>query len=320
MTEAKKAPKAFVSHASEDKDRFVLAFAERLRARGIDAWVDKWEILPGDSLIDKIFEEGLKNADAVIVVLSRTSVQKAWVKEELNASIVKKINSHTKVIPVVIDECEVPEALQSVAWERIKNLDSYDSEFERIVASIFEHRERPGLGKPPSYSVKEFVPIPNLTRIDNLVLQEAGGVIFEHDGIIIDAQEFLARCAELSISPDSVLESLEVLENRGYVELTRTIAGIGLFKMTLFGKDEYASAYVPDYSEASRSIAMEIINHQSQDKSSISQRLSLPGALVDLVLEKFALRRYLKLVRTMGDVHIVTVSPELRRAFQDERD
>src|ERR1700723_844879 len=127
-----KPPKVFISHASEDKDRFVMGFAERLRARGINAWVDRWEILPGDSLVDKIFEEGLKDADAVIVVLSKTSVHKPWVKEELNASMVKKINSHTKIIPVVIDECEVPEALQSTVWQRIPNLHSYDSEFDRI--------------------------------------------------------------------------------------------------------------------------------------------------------------------------------------------
>ncbi len=53
-------PKVFVSHASEDKDRFVLDFAARLRAKGIDAWVDKWEMHAGDKLIDKIFEEGIK--------------------------------------------------------------------------------------------------------------------------------------------------------------------------------------------------------------------------------------------------------------------
>jgi hypothetical protein len=70
------APKVFVSHASEDKDRFVLGFATELRARGVDVWLDKWEMLPGDSLVDKIFEEGIKGASAVIVVLSKFSVQK----------------------------------------------------------------------------------------------------------------------------------------------------------------------------------------------------------------------------------------------------
>ena len=59
-SEQPKSPKVFVSHASEDKERFVRNFATQLRAQGIDAWVDEWEIVPGDSLIDKIFEEGLK--------------------------------------------------------------------------------------------------------------------------------------------------------------------------------------------------------------------------------------------------------------------
>lgn len=34
-------PKVFVSHASEDKERFVTEFATKLRAKGVDAWLDK---------------------------------------------------------------------------------------------------------------------------------------------------------------------------------------------------------------------------------------------------------------------------------------
>jgi hypothetical protein len=36
-------PKVFISHASEDKDRFVTLFARRLRENGVDAWLDQWE-------------------------------------------------------------------------------------------------------------------------------------------------------------------------------------------------------------------------------------------------------------------------------------
>jgi hypothetical protein len=77
------ARRVFISHASEDKERFVLPFARELRAEGVDAWVDQWEMLPGDSLARKIFTEGLDKADAVVVVLSRVSITKAWVAEEL---------------------------------------------------------------------------------------------------------------------------------------------------------------------------------------------------------------------------------------------
>jgi acetyl esterase/lipase len=92
------APKVFISHASEDKDRFVIKFAERLRANGIDPWLDKWEMLPGDSLVDKIFD-GIEQAQAVIVVLSTNSVSKRWVREEINAAFVKRVNDASKLIP-----------------------------------------------------------------------------------------------------------------------------------------------------------------------------------------------------------------------------
>ena len=49
-------PKVFICHASEDMERFVMHFATKLRNVGIDAWLDKWEMLLGDSLVDKIFE------------------------------------------------------------------------------------------------------------------------------------------------------------------------------------------------------------------------------------------------------------------------
>src|SRR5215208_5858591 len=118
-------PKVFISHAREDKERFVLAFARRLRSQGIDAWVDQWEILPGDSLVDKLFEEGLRNADAVIIVLSQHSVHKPWVREELNVALVNRINRQIKLIPVLIDKVLVPEALQSTIWEDIRDLGNY---------------------------------------------------------------------------------------------------------------------------------------------------------------------------------------------------
>src|SRR5437588_11934397 len=100
----RKTPKVFVSHASEDKDRFVLGFATKLLENGIDVWLDKWEMHPGDSLVDKIFEVGIGGAEAILIVLSQNSIEKPWVREELNASIVERIKRGTKVIPIVLDD------------------------------------------------------------------------------------------------------------------------------------------------------------------------------------------------------------------------
>jgi hypothetical protein len=56
--------------------------------------VDLWEILPGDNLVDKIFEEGLGKADTVIAVVSRYSLVSPWVKEELSTAKVLQLHEH----------------------------------------------------------------------------------------------------------------------------------------------------------------------------------------------------------------------------------
>ena len=67
----------------------------------------------GDSLVDKVFEEGLKSADAMVIVLSSNSIDKPWVREEINAGFVKRVEGKCKLIPVLIDDVTVPEALAS---------------------------------------------------------------------------------------------------------------------------------------------------------------------------------------------------------------
>ena len=64
-----KNPRVFICHASEDKERFVLGFASKLLGKGVDAWVDKWEMKLGDSLVQKIFEEGIKQCDPAFIVI-----------------------------------------------------------------------------------------------------------------------------------------------------------------------------------------------------------------------------------------------------------
>lgn len=209
--------KAFLSHASEDKDRFVTQFAKQLYAKGVEAWVDQWEIYPGDSLVDKIFEEGLKTADAIIIVLSKFSVNKPWVREELNASVVKHIEKGARLIPVVIDDVEIPEALKNTVWVRIKPSDSYDVELDRIVAAIYNQRPRPNLAPPPPYSTKTINTISGLSRIDSVVLKLFGdGAIEQNDTLGVNTEEMCELAQKEGISREEYLDALEILSGRGY--------------------------------------------------------------------------------------------------------
>jgi len=51
-------PRAFISHSHADKP-LAEELARALLDQGVDPWLDRWEIQPGDSLIRKIFDEGL---------------------------------------------------------------------------------------------------------------------------------------------------------------------------------------------------------------------------------------------------------------------
>jgi hypothetical protein len=51
-------PKCFISYSSLDRP-IAAKLEKKLTERGLNVWIDNLQILPGDSLIQKIFEEGL---------------------------------------------------------------------------------------------------------------------------------------------------------------------------------------------------------------------------------------------------------------------
>ena len=118
----------------------------------------------------------------MIVVLSINSVSKRWVREELNAAFMKKINESSKLIPVIIDDCEVPEVLKSTIWEKISDLGNYENEFSRILMAIFGKYEKPALGSAPLYARTRFDTLPNLTEVDTLVFKIACEIALPRPG------------------------------------------------------------------------------------------------------------------------------------------
>ena len=59
--------------------------------------------------------------------------------------MVRRIEDNTKLIPIIIDDCEIPACLRTTVWVKIENLDNYDTELESIVLSIFGKLDRPPL-------------------------------------------------------------------------------------------------------------------------------------------------------------------------------
>jgi hypothetical protein len=312
-------PKVFVSYASEDR-AFVKTFVENLRQRGVDAWFDGWEILPGDSLVDKIFE-GIENAQAFIAVLSIHSVNKPWVREELNAAVIRKINGLSKLIPVVLDDCEVPEALKSTVWVRLKDQNNYDAQLESTVNAIYEHRDKPPLGDPPPYSATSINLISDLTKVDCLVLKLGCEEANRKGHGLIDADTALKAAKSLGISEDECFESLQILDHRVYVSLSyshNTDNKFHHFRVTPIGYEEYATSYVDGYDSIVRSVALQILNTDQKNSRDISETLKLPIMMVNHIIQRFEARSWLKVIKSStGDFNLsaYNLHPELKRRF-----
>lgn len=312
-------PKVFISHASEDKTLFVTAFATKLRENGVDAWLDRWEMLPGDSLVDKIFEEGLKNADAVIIVLSKHSVSKPWVSEELNATMVSRISRGTKIIPVVIDSCDVPEALKSTLWEKIEDTASFDKPLMRILAAIFDFREKPVVGNPPEFIKKAAHNIDHLSTIDTLVLKRAAEYDLDTNSHIVEPEQIFTDLDTLGLQKDQVLDSIEVLGADGYFEVTHYGAGqadgYGCYiRLTALGLERYCSVEIVDYEQLKERCAGLIVNENFHNNQALAEKTGAKIRVVGHILEGFESNGLVSLTKYMsGNIDIHHVSAKLRR-------
>lgn len=89
----------FISHASEDKEQFVIPLVETLRNYGVSVWFDKTELKVGDSLSKKI-DEGLIKSNYGIIVISKDFMKKGWTDYELRSLLNKEINSRKVILPI----------------------------------------------------------------------------------------------------------------------------------------------------------------------------------------------------------------------------
>ena len=97
MEKQKKEYDFFISHASEDKEKFVRPLANELTKLGFKIWYDEFTLKLGDSLFEEI-SNGIKNSNFGIVVISKDFLKKEWTKKELNGLFSKEIFTSSNII------------------------------------------------------------------------------------------------------------------------------------------------------------------------------------------------------------------------------
>lgn len=125
--------RVFLSHTSSDKP-FVRDLARSLMTFGNDIWLDETEIVPGDSIVTKVFE-GLAASDTVVVVLSGASVESRWVKEELTSTAARRlVDQDVLLIPALIEDCEIPRSIAHLCYADFRT--DFESGLSRVLDAI----------------------------------------------------------------------------------------------------------------------------------------------------------------------------------------
>jgi hypothetical protein len=119
--------RVFLCHSSADKPA-VRELYQRLKADGCEPWLDEEDILPGQDWQREI-PKAVRASDVVIVCLSRGSVNKAgYIQKEITFALdiaEQQFEDSIFIIPVKLEECEVPERLNRWQWVSLFNPNGY---------------------------------------------------------------------------------------------------------------------------------------------------------------------------------------------------
>lgn len=117
----------FLCHSSNDKLQ-VRELYNRLRLDQFDPWLDEEKLIPGQDWQNEILK-AVRKAHVVLVCLSRGSITKSgYVQKEITYALdVAGEQPEGKIflIPVKLEECEIPERLRRWQWVNYFEKDGY---------------------------------------------------------------------------------------------------------------------------------------------------------------------------------------------------
>ncbi|VFM99878.1 MAG: TIR domain-containing protein [Candidatus Kentron sp. G] len=143
----------FLSHNSADKPA-VEELARRLQRDGIQCWLDKWHLIPGDSW-QPAMEEALDACDSCCVFVGPGGIG-PWQNEEMRAAIARRVqegHGRFRVIPVVLPggkrerRSRLPAFLAATSWVQFRDSLAEEEGFHRLESGIRGVAPGPGPGQ-----------------------------------------------------------------------------------------------------------------------------------------------------------------------------
>ena len=142
MSEPKRPLKVFLCHAHADRDS-VRGLYTRLTQDGVNAWLDKANLLPGQDWKLEI-EKAVREADVVVVCLSKQFNQAGFRQKEVRWALdtaMEKPEGEIFIVPIRLEKCDAFESLRKWHWVDLFEDDGY----ERLVQSLNAQADKIGV-------------------------------------------------------------------------------------------------------------------------------------------------------------------------------
>ena len=121
----------FICYSNKDRS-FAIKLATDLTKKKITVWLDRWEMLPGDSLYDKI-QTGIRDSCWFAIILSPDSAESKWCKKELHQAFEEEFQrKKVFVIPILYKDCNIPGFLKEKVYVNMSN-NNYSKEFDYLM-------------------------------------------------------------------------------------------------------------------------------------------------------------------------------------------
>jgi hypothetical protein len=118
----------FLCHSSSDKP-LVRGLYRRLKSSNFDPWLDEENLLPGQEWEQEI-PRAVRESEIVLVCLSKASLSKAgYIQKEIRYALDvadEQPDGKIFIIPLKLEECEVPARLRKWQWVNLFAHNGYD--------------------------------------------------------------------------------------------------------------------------------------------------------------------------------------------------
>lgn len=132
----------FISYSHADK-ALAVALEDALISLGCAVWRDENELLPGDSLTERI-SQAVFEVEYMAVLVSDDSTSSDWCRKELSLALSRGLNEgRVRVMPLRVAEAAMPPSLSDVIWTPIDDA-TVERAASRLVTAAAEYERRAG--------------------------------------------------------------------------------------------------------------------------------------------------------------------------------